>query len=449
MPDKQASKGALDRYRAWRRTAPSFIAYVAWRFSDVRGWRMSAALGYTSLLAVVPLTAIAFAMLAAFPVFEGVRSRFQEIVFANFLPSSAEAMRDYLDLFVSNTATLSAVGIIGLAATAVLLLGTIEADLNNIFRVRRPRAMVPRLLVFWAMITLGPLLLGASFSLSTYFFAATAWLGLDIVSGPMGYLSASAPTLIIIVLLTVFYAVIPNRSVRWADAAAGAAVAGILFSVLRKVFGWYVVTFPTYQNVYGALSVVPIFLLWTYFSWTVVLLGAVITASIGEWRSAGGRPREIHETMSARLVVAVAVLSTLAAAARAHKGATRLSRLHRGVGVTEETVERLLEMLRAEGFVERTSGGGWVLAVDPAHTTLYELYRALGLGFAEELRTPMNSGWGSRLGEVLARVKRNNEDAMSLTLDQLLATDSEDAGDRSSGDVADISAATGGSATSW
>ncbi len=183
----------------------AFVSYVVGRFLADRCLRMAAGLSYTSLLAIVPLTAIAFSMLAAFPVFEGVREQFQEAVFANLLPQSADAMREYFDRFVGNTSSLSAVGIVALAMTAILLLGTIEADLNSIFRVGQPRALAPRMLVFWAMLTLGPLLLGASFSLSTYFFAATEWLGVDLAGGPVGMLTGFVPTFIIIVLLSLFY----------------------------------------------------------------------------------------------------------------------------------------------------------------------------------------------------------------------------------------------------
>lgn len=150
----------------------AFFSYVGGRFSRDRCLRMAAGLSYTSLLAIVPLTAIAFSMLAAFPVFSGVRDVLQDAVFSNLLPQTADATKDYFNQFIQNTTTLSAVGIVALAATAVLLLGTIEADMNAIFRVVRPRVLVPRLLVFWALLTLGPLLLGASFSLSTYFFCS-------------------------------------------------------------------------------------------------------------------------------------------------------------------------------------------------------------------------------------------------------------------------------------
>ena len=138
---------AKAQWRIWR----SVLVIAFRRFQADQCLRMAASLSYTSLLAAVPLTAIAFAMLAAFPVFEGVRESFQDVLFANFLPDAAESMREHFDKFVRNTATLSAVGIVALALTAILLLGTIESALNTIFRVTRPRRLGPRLLVFWAI----------------------------------------------------------------------------------------------------------------------------------------------------------------------------------------------------------------------------------------------------------------------------------------------------------
>ncbi len=217
---------------AMAKNAAAFFAYSWHRFSDDRCLRMAASLSYTSLLAVVPLTAIAFSMLAAFPVFEGVRGDFQAALFSNFLPQSADAMREYFDQFVANTAKLTAVGIIGLAVTAILLLGTIEADLNVIFRVPRPRALIPRLLVFWAVLTLGPLLLGASFSLSTYFFALTQWAGLDQGTGPLERLTRLLPTVISLITLTLFYMIIPNRPVALRAAVVGGTIAGLMLGLL-------------------------------------------------------------------------------------------------------------------------------------------------------------------------------------------------------------------------
>ena len=140
MENRGFARQAKVYWRLWR----GVLGIAVKRFQGDQCLRMAASLSYTSLLAAVPLTAIAFAMLAAFPVFEGVRDNFQDVLFANFLPDAAESMREHFDKFVRNTTTLSAVGIVALALTAVLLLGTIESALNTIFRVTRPRRLGPR-----------------------------------------------------------------------------------------------------------------------------------------------------------------------------------------------------------------------------------------------------------------------------------------------------------------
>lgn len=397
-----------------------FSRYVGGRFAEDRCLRMAAGLSYTSLLAIVPLTAIAFSMLAAFPVFSGVRETFQEALFSNLLPHSADATRDYFNQFVHNTTTLSAVGIVALALTAVLLLGTIEADLNAIFRVAKPRALAPRLLVFWALLTLGPLLLGASFSLSTYFFAATEWLGIDTGRGPLAFFGTFLPTVIIILMLSVFYIIIPNRPVGFSAGLTGGVFAGIAFTILRKIFGWYVVTFPTYQNIYGALSVVPIFLVWMYLSWLIVLVGAVFTASINEWQSSGGKPLSAAVSSSMRLVIAVQILAIMYEASRSGSGGVHRGQILRATGGGGEWVDRILFQLRNAQYLERTAASRWVLARDPETVTLYDLYQVLGLGIAERSIESGGEAWRQRLSVRLSELRAINREVLGTTLKEIL-----------------------------
>lgn len=408
----------------------AFARFVGQRFGEDRCLRMAAGLSYTSLLAIVPLSAIAFSMLAAFPVFAGVREIIQEALFSNLLPQSADATQHYFNRFVQNTTTLSAVGIVALAATAVLLLGTIEADMNAIFRVARPRAIVPRLLVFWALLTLGPLLLGASFSLSTYFFAATQWIGIDSGSGS-AFLGTVLPTIMMIILLSVFYIIIPNRPVGLTAGFAGGLFAGIAFTILRKLFGWYIITFPTYQNIYGAMSVVPIFLVWMYLSWLVVLVGAVLTASVSEWQSAGGKPLNTAVGSSMRFVIAVKILAVLFEASRDGDGAVHRSRILRTTGGGGEAVDRILLQLRAGHYVERTATNRWILSRDPEHVTLFDLYHALGLGFSEHAVLGGNESWQARLEERVNELKKSNQDVLGVSLKDILEEAADSASIRS------------------
>jgi len=398
------------------REVGAFISYVGVRFNTDRCLRMAAGLSYTSLLAIVPLTAIAFSMLAAFPVFEGVRENLQEAMFSNLLPQTAEATRDYFNQFVRNTTTLSAVGIVALALTAILLLGTIEADMNTIFRVIRARAMIPRLLVFWALLTLGPLLLGASFSLSTYIFAATQWVGIDTAGGVGGFFITLLPTTMIIVMLTTFYVIIPNRNISLPAGLIGGVTAGILFTLLRKVFGWYIITFPTYQNIYGALSVVPIFLIWMYVSWLIVLMGAVLTASTNEWQSAGGKPMASNVSSGARLVAAMQILGVLYDAGKEGTGAVRRNAILRSTGGGGEAIDSILYQLRNARFVERTSANRWILARNPEATKVAEVYNVLRLGFGEVHVPSDGSDWQSRFTKLIEGLKSKNQEALSISL---------------------------------
>ncbi len=393
----------------------TFAVYVWRRLSEDRCIRMAAGLSYTSLLAIVPLTAIAFSVLAAFPAFEGVWETIQETLFANLLPQSADAIRDNFDQFVRNTASLSAVGVVALAATAILLLATVETDINVIFRVARPRALAPRLLVFWALLTLGPLLLGASFSLATYFFAATEWLGLE-SAGTNDFLATVLPTFMMVVLLTVFYMIIPNRPVGFLAGLVGGVIAGVAFTLLRKGFGWYIVTFPTYQNIYGALSVIPIFLVWMYLSWLVVLIGAVLTASVSEWRSAGGKPLDGRVSSNMRFVFAMQVLAVLFKAAKAGEGAVHRTQILRATRGGGEAVDHVLIQLRKAKFVERSGANRWLMARDVDAVTLHDVYRVLGLGFEARIPNQLDEPWCERLSARLTELQSLDEQALSTNL---------------------------------
>lgn len=422
------ARGDATGLRARTILAGRFLAFAVRRFSEDRCLRMAASLSYTSLLAIVPLTAIAFSMLAAFPVFENVRGEFQDAVFSNFLPQSAEAMREYFDQFLQNTTRLTAVGIVGLAATAILLLGTIEADLNTIFRVGHPRALVPRLLVFWALITLGPVLLGASFSLSTYFFALTEWVGGDAVHQSVGLLTGFLPTLIVMVALTLCYIVVPNRRINLRDAVIGGIVAGLLFAGLRRGFGIYVTKFPTYQTIYGAVSVVPIFLVWMYLSWAVVLLGAVLTAALGEWRAGVRGGRNVWRPEE-RLEAALGILFQLRQESRTGRGVSR-ERLLKDSGLDGGVVDHLLADFQATGYADRTQRRGWVLVRDLSAVTLYDFMESLGVTVRSMAMDSGSTPWRRRLQTSLSDLVDHQRQAAALSLREMLDSDSLEAADK-------------------
>jgi membrane protein len=248
---------------------------------------IAASLSYTSLLAIVPMIAIIFAELAAVPALEGFLTEIQGFVFDNLMPESGDAFREYFDGFIAKAGKMTGFGIVGLALTAMILINTIFMAMNLIFHVEKPRPIYLRVGVYLGGLIVGPLVLAASFSLATYIMTMTKALGVDAFTEVLGRLAGFVPALILILGFSLFYKVLPNRRVEWRDTLLGGLIAGLLFAGLRWMFGIYLIYFPAYQTTYGALSVGPVFLVWMFASWTVVLAGAVIAASGPSWRGGG------------------------------------------------------------------------------------------------------------------------------------------------------------------
>lgn len=356
------------------RELQAFIQLVLKRFGRDQCMRIAAALSYTSLLALVPLGAIAFAILKAFPVFDNIQDQIKSLLFQNFLPESVDGAQTYFDQFIGQTEGLTAIGIVVLAVTAIMLLGTIEGALNSIFHVKATRPFIPRLMMFWAVITLGPLLLGGSLSLATYFFALTQWTGAHKIPGLTGVVTQLLPGALAIFAFSLFYAIVPYRPVKAWHALIGGISAGLLFGLLRRLFGLYIAAFPAYQTIYGALATVPIFLIWMYLSWAVVLIGAEIAASLPEWGRA--RMAENFDDMASarRLDAALVALE-------------RLWRKGRGEEVfhptrnpkREDVLAQALEALRQAGFVALSDKEEWLLVRDPETLCIADVAHGLGV----------------------------------------------------------------------
>ena len=276
-----------------------FVKYVAVRTKQDRLLRIAASLSYTTLIALVPLLAIAVAIFTAFPVFSNAREELQGFVFDNLLlPETGKVVQQYLLQFVGATGKLTTVGVAGLVLTAIIMLTTIESAFNVIFRVTRPRPVITRVLVYWTSLTLGPLLLGASFSLSGYLFALRKLVDKKAFAVADSFLTEMTPAFLLAVAFMLLYMTIPYRSVKLKNAAVGGIAAAFLFGVLRSSFGLFAANAATYQTLYGAMAVLPMFLIWMYMSWAVVLAGAVITAALPEWKSRGNNDNESTSSAS-------------------------------------------------------------------------------------------------------------------------------------------------------
>jgi membrane protein len=384
--------------------------YTGRRFVRDGGLQTAAALSYSSLLALVPLITISFALLTAFDAFSETRADLQKMLFDTFPADISKAVSDQFTTFIDNANRMTGVGVAGLGVVAVLLLNTITGGLDAIWRVSEPRPLALRILVYWALLTMGPMLLGASLSLSSYAFAAVQWSGVSDYTPP--FIAARVlPVLLAILGFTLMFLVVPNRAVSLRHALLGAVLAAFLLELLKIGFGVYLSNFPTYQVIYGALAAIPIFLLWMYLSWAAVIFGAELAASLPEWRVAKDRVRRGGQP-GAELALALALLIRLRAAHRDGR-VMREGALARGLPATLLELDYVLRTLRRARFVAR-SGGRWVLSRDLATVSLGDLIEVLGLTFEA------GDGWPDRVGEVLGELSASMGELRERSLEQLL-----------------------------
>lgn len=397
-----------------------FAIYAALRFREDNCQQRASALTYTTLLAMVPLLAVSFAIFSAFPAFERLEDRVMDIIFDQ-IPQVGDQVRGYLEQFTAKTGSLTAIGIIFLAATAIMLLVTISGTFNTIWRVEQNRGLLSRMLVFWAVLTLAPMLLGASFSLSTYFFTVAQATGVDSVAGGLANLAFILTFLMQTAGLMVLYLFMPNFPVRPRDGLMGGLVAAILLDLLKRGFGFYVTQFPTYETIYGAMATIPIFLIWMYLSWMVILFGAEVAAGLPEWRSGIRRPQKEGLPPVQRLSAALSLLNALLRASR--DGETLSNRRLSRAGVLGPlAMAWATRKLEQKNYITKTDRNAWVLSRDLSETTLADLYGDLNIDLAGRVpRGHLNTAWGSRFSTVLSRMGEARDDIMATDLRALLA----------------------------
>ena len=401
-----------------------FSRYILHRFSRDGCFAAAGALSYTTLVSLVPLGVIAFGILSVFPNFAEVRQELLALVFRNFVPQIGEQAAWWFTHFADSAAQATALGIIGIAATGILLLATVEDQLNALWRVTRPRPWAQRVVAYWTLMTLGPLLVGMSLTLSTYLDNAARRAGLDpqaieqLTNFWQHALARLVPFVLELAACTLLYCVIPNRSVRWRDGVIGAAVASLAIEALKIGFAFYIGAMSSYQTVYGALAAIPIFLLWMYVSWMAVLLGAVVAANRPTWRI---DERFVHLSSGGlRLGFSLALIAALARAQRRGASSHR-TELASQLGVASLVVDEHLEALVETGFAAATQDGGWLLSRNPESASLHDLCRALGLPLSGGWLARPESPWQRQVAPAMARIVKAEATALRVSLATLLA----------------------------
>ena len=230
----------------------------------------ASALSYTTIVSLVPLVAILLAIFSGFPFFSNARDRFLTALLDNFVPGVGEQAASWFQAVATNAAQTTAIGAGVLVVTAILMLLTIEDQLQVIWEISDARPWRQRVLAYWVVLTLGPMLIGIGFSVPGY-FGGLPWLGV---------FDAGVSFWLETVAFTMLYGLIPNCRVSFRDSIAGALLAAISMEIVKFLFGVFIARFSSYGTVYGALAGIPIFLLWMYIFWVVVLLGAELAAAL-------------------------------------------------------------------------------------------------------------------------------------------------------------------------
>ncbi len=405
----------------------SFLRHLYARMMEDRTRQSASALTFVSLFALVPMLTVSYAILSMVPAFEALDEQIQDFVFRHFVPSTGAEVQQYLRGFAEQARRLTAAGTAILVLSAYLMLKTIETQFNRIWHVREHRRGLANFLIYWAVLSLGPLLLGAGLLVSTYLFSLSIFSDAPQTLRVKSWALQALPQLFTFATFTLMYRVVPNCHVPLRHAALGGALAALVFEAGKWLFGW-IVGQGNYTLIYGTFAALPLFLLWIHVSWQILLAGAEFVHALSTYRSR--RAAQLPD-----LLVALGVLE-------------RLYRLHQGgstLGESEITGRDWLfgrystEPMRWQSLRDRlidarllreTQQGEYMLGIDAGSVSLWSLYRLAGAPAAMPTRAEMEQlpGWcRAALGAIDGAEQRMRE-ALGPSLADIFTTTEQDEG---------------------
>ena len=394
----------------------NFMRFIVMRFNQDRCMQIAASLAFTTLLSLVPLITIALTMFSAFPVFEDFSLEIKIYLLNNLMPEMAgKIITKYMQQFTESAMRMTAIGIVFLAVTAMALMVTVGQAFNTIWRVARPRPLLKRLVIYWAVLTLAPLLIGASLSLTSWLVGLSMGYAKHVPVYGVGVLKI-LPILFATLAFAMVFRLMPNRYVPYTHALIGAFVAALMFESMNRAFGYYISHFQTYKLVYGAFASVPVFLMWIYLSWLTILIGAVIAASLSHWRA----PVTPLLSSGSQLLNALRVLQIMANGLQQGRVST-LQEFSRSLRLGYDVLEKLLEKLASADMVRKAESNGWLLIRDANHIRSSELLHLFVLDphslSVERSDEPMQQWLAGCVGQL--------DQYAGLTLQELFARSAE------------------------
>jgi membrane protein len=346
------------------------LRFASERTAEQKLFQVAGSLTFTTVLAIVPILAVVLSLYTAFPVFQEFRVALEDFLATSLMPPEVSSnIMEYLNQFARQASSLTAIGGAFVVVTAILLVMTIDKTLNDIWHVGKQRRLSQRVMIYWAVVTLGPVVVGASLWATS--FVARESLGLIAqVPAAMGTAISFLPLVLTGLGFSALFGVVPNRRVYWRDALIGGFGAAIVLEVMKSAFAYYIRSFPTYTVIYGAFATLPIFLLWIYLSWLAVLMGAMVAVSLpiirlGRW--------EQERRPGAAFIDALGALRVLYQAQGSIPPDRSSESLSDSLQLHHEELTLVLEDMADIGLVVRTDDTRWILACDPGRTSLLPL----------------------------------------------------------------------------
>ena len=383
-----------------------FFKLLVKNYSEDGCQSTAAALTYQTLFAVVPLLTITYTVLEAFEAFSGVGDVLQDFVFDNVMPESVSIVQEYIQQFSSEAMSLSGPSLIVVGITAFLMMHTIEKSFNDIWRIREPRRGFQRILMYWAILTLGPILMFLGLASTTYLFS------LPIITGVgASKLFGVVPLVLSTVFFTLMYVAVPNCQVPLRHGVIAAAVVAVGFELVKHLFG-SVMAMTDFAVIYGTYAAVPLFLIWLYVSWTIVLFGAELNKNMGLFRS------QRSPQMEPPLVQILIILHEFFRCHRLGEVVTDRSITSLSHRVDMQAWHDYKSRLLTLGLIRVVEKGGLVLSKDLNEVTLWSLYRdlpwPLPAGF-----TVAGEVWEKLVNEKLTKSYEERRMVFELDLEQL------------------------------
>ena len=350
-----------------------FVVYAVRRFLGDGCPQSAAALTYMSLFAVVPMLTLMYSMFSLVPAFQELGGQVEEFIFSKFLPSSGQEITGYLSEFSSQARKLSVAGVAIIFVTALLMLSNIEKTFNHIWATTGGRKGLAGFLVYWAILSLGPLLLAVGMIMSTYLMSLRLVVAEVDSLGLVALLFSYLPWLLTWLAFTLLYVAVPNCKVKVVYALLGGLVTTLLFETAKALFGQLVAN-SIYTNVYGAFAVIPLFLIWIYLLWVLILYSARNWCAALETFQYEGRDAELPDLLAVSIIL-------WQCWRRQQKGRSLSDRSMSIVGLNVEQWRRLRNMLLSQRILEKTASGQYVMIRDADTIRLADISDWLGQGF--------------------------------------------------------------------